>query len=89
MTFLVAAAVLFLALLAGTAIEFPRLCSEGRGGIELSQARLALSPSCRCRGLSSSGLLPWELFLRVWKLYEVRIACCWFRRLLPSARNPA
>lgn len=43
MTFLVAAAVLFLALLAGTAIEFPRLCSEGRGGIELSQARLVVT----------------------------------------------
>jgi hypothetical protein len=60
MPFLVAAAVLFLALLAGTVIEVPRLCSGGRGGIELSQARLVLSPPYCCRGLSSSSVLPWD-----------------------------
>ena len=60
MTFLVAAAALFLALLAGTAIEVPRLCSEEGGGIEVSQARLLLSSPCCCRGLSSSSVFPWD-----------------------------
>jgi hypothetical protein len=60
MTFLIALAVLFLALLAGTAIECPRLCSEAWGRIGVSQASLALSPPCCCRGLSPSSVLPSE-----------------------------
>jgi hypothetical protein len=54
MPFLIAVAALFLALLVGTVIEFPRLCSEACGGLELSQARLVLSPRSCCRGLSPS-----------------------------------
>ena len=46
MTFLIALTALFLALLAGTAIECPRLCSEAGGGIGVSQAVLVLSPPC-------------------------------------------
>jgi hypothetical protein len=56
MTFLIALAALFLALLAGTAIEFPRLCSEGWDGIEVSQAGLVSSPPY-CR----HGLTPWSV----------------------------
>jgi hypothetical protein len=60
MPFLIAVAALFLALLVGTVIEFPRLCSEACGGLELSQARLVLSPRSCCRGLSPSCTLPWD-----------------------------
>ena len=48
MTFIVAATVLLLALLAGTVLGFPSLCSEEWGGIELSQVRLVLSSPCCC-----------------------------------------
>jgi hypothetical protein len=58
MTFLIALAVLFLALLAGTAIEFPRLCPEAWDGIEVSQASPVVSRPCWCRGLSPSSVLP-------------------------------
>ena len=89
MPFLIAAAVLFLALLAGTVIEFPRLCSEGRGGIELSQTTLVLSPQCCCRGLSPSGGLPWDYSCASESFTRSGTFGCRFRRLLPSARRPA
>jgi hypothetical protein len=57
MTFLIGLAVLFLALLAGTAIEFPTLCSAW-GGIEVSQPNPVVSRPCWCQGLSPSGVLP-------------------------------
>jgi hypothetical protein len=60
MTFLIALVMLFLALLAGTAIEFPRLCSEAWDGIEESQASLVLSPPCCYHALSPWSLLPAE-----------------------------
>ena len=60
MTFFIAATVLFVALLAGTVIGFPRLCCGGWDGIELSQARLVLSSPCCGRRLSSSSVLPWD-----------------------------
>ena len=60
MTFFIAAAALFVALLAGTAIEFPRLCCGGWDGIELSQARATfITPMLRPR-LSSSSVFPWD-----------------------------
>jgi hypothetical protein len=55
--FLIAAAVLFLALLAGTAMELPRSCSEEWSSIELSQTRLLLSSPCCRRALSPSSRL--------------------------------
>jgi hypothetical protein len=89
MAFFIAAAVLFLALLAGTAIEFPRLGSEERDGIELSQAMLAVSPPCRCRGLSASGLLPWDYSCASGSFVKSPSSVAGSKALCHPARNPA
>ena len=89
MPFLIAAAVLFLALLAGTVIEFPRLCSEEWDGGELSQARLVLSPRSCCRGLSPSSVLPWDYSCSSGSFTKSGSSAARFDAFCHRDRNPA
>jgi hypothetical protein len=89
MTFFIAAAALFVALLAGTAIEFPRLCCGGWGGIELSQARQLSSPPCCCRGLSSPSVFPWDYSCAPESFIKSAASGAGFDTFCRAARNPA
>jgi hypothetical protein len=89
MTLIIAATVLLLALLAGTVLGFPRLCSEEWGGIELSQARLVLSSPCCCPGLSPSGVLPWDDSWASESSTKSASSTAGFDAFCHPARNPA
>jgi hypothetical protein len=89
MAFFIAAAALFVALLAGTVIELPRLCCEGWGDIELSQARPLLSLPCRCRGPSSSNVSPWDYSCVPVSFTKSATSGAGFSTFCRAARNPA
>jgi hypothetical protein len=89
MAFLIAAAALFVALLAGTAIEFPRLCCGGWRDIELSQARPLLLPPCCCHGPSCSSVSPWDYSCVPESFTKSASSGAGFNTSCRAARNPA
>ena len=89
MTFFIATAALFVALLAGTVIEFPRLCCGGWDGIELSQARQLSSPPCCGRRLSSSSVFPWDYSCTPESFTKSASSGAGFDTFCRAARNPA